>query len=145
MVATFGTRLIFALGCKFTCIVVVVGRLHPEIGVAVNCNNTNPLAISLSEGVKVGVSVVVFVKVPGVPEATVILVHNKLLLLETVTKSGNVNVSPHIEITFDVVIIAGFWLIVMVIASVTATCGQFELGNTDMVKVTLEVSFEPKI
>ena len=34
---------------------------------------------------------------------------------------------------------------VTTIASVTATCGQFELGNTDIVKVTLEVSFEPKI
>ena len=35
MVATFGTRLIFALGCKFTCIVVVAGRLHPEIGASI--------------------------------------------------------------------------------------------------------------
>ena len=145
LVDTLGTRLILAFGCKFTRMVVVAGKLHPEIGFAVNFNKTNPFAISLTDGVKVGVSVVAFVNVPGVPDTPVILVHNKLLLLETVTKSGSVNVSPHIEITFDVVEIAGFWLIVIVIASVTATCWQFELGNTDMVKVTLEVSLVPNI
>ena len=73
------------------------------------------------------------------------MVHNKLLLFETVTKSGNVNVSPHIVITFDVVEIPGFWLIVIVIESVTATCEQFEFGNADIVKITLEVSLEPNM
>ena len=92
---------------------------------------------------KIGVSVVAFVKVPRVPP--VVSAHWILELLLTVTKSGRVKVSPHMVIAFVEVIILGFWWIVMVIESVTATWGQFAFGKTDIVKVTLEVSFEPKI
>ena len=88
---------------------MVAGSVQSElIEVAVNFKSTKPFAISFSEGVKVGVSVVSFGKYPGVPESPVTFVHNKLVLLETVTKSGNVNVSPHIEILFVVATIDAF-------------------------------------
>ena len=88
---------------------MVAGSVQSElIEVAVNFKSTKPFSISFSEGVKVGVSVVSLVNLPGVPDVTVIFVHNKLVLLETVTKSGNVNVSPHIEILFVVATIDAF-------------------------------------
>jgi hypothetical protein len=95
-----------ALGCKLTVIVVVAGTVHPDGGNAVNVNNANPLAISVADGVKIGVSVVAFVNVPRVPP--VVSVHKIEVLLFMVTKSGKVNVSPHIVMAFVVVVMLGF-------------------------------------
>ena len=94
---------------------------------------------------KLGVSVVAFVITPGVPDAPVMLVHTIELASDTVTKLGKVKVSAHIVISLNGATIVGFLLIKMVIASVTATCGQAAFGIADIVKVTEEVSAEPRV
>ena len=96
-----------ALGCKFTLITLTAGTEHPACGVAVTVNNTNPFAISFAEGLKIGVSEVAFVKIPG-NDVPVVLVHNMPFPLFTVTKSGMVKVSPHIEIVLELTVIVGF-------------------------------------
>ena len=133
------------MGFKLTLITVTLGIEQPDSGCAVKVNRANPFAISLAEGVNIGVSELAFVNSPGVPEAPLVFVHKILSALFTVTKSGIVKVSPHIIILFCKVVIVGFWLIVITIVSVTGTCRQLAFGNTDIVNVTLEISFDPKI
>ncbi len=134
-----------ALGCKLTLITSTAGTEHPVSGVTVRVNNANPFAISFAEGVNIGVKEVALVNTPGTPEAPVVLVHNILFPLFTVTKFGRVKVPPHIVIWLALTMMDGFWRMVITIESVTATWGQEAIGNADIVKVTLEVSLLPKL
>ena len=58
----------------------------------------------MTEGVKLGVSEFTFVGTPGVPDAPVTFVQRIDVALLTSIKSGNVNVAPHIVMSFVVAV-----------------------------------------
>ena len=89
-------------GCRLTVMVSLNVVVHPASGTVSTLSKTKPLAISFTEGVKLGVSELTFVRTHGVPEAPVIFVQRIDVALLTSIKSGIVNVAPHIVIVLVV-------------------------------------------